>query len=191
MFHRDLDVGEVDVLEIADLGEGRLDEGLRHRTPVLGFQVPVERTAVHPDTDGNPVILCFAGDRLDVHLVADVAGVEPQSLHTGFQRRQSQLVLEMDVGDDRDRAAGHDLRKPLRRLDLVAGDSDDVGTVGGECVHLLEGAVDVGRLGGRHRLDADRGVSAHGDVSDPDLSGWSTGDHAGTTFDVRRGSRWD
>ncbi len=103
--------------------------------------------------------------------LADVAGVEPQLVHAGVERRERQLVLVVDVGDDRQRRAGHDPGQALGRLGLVARATDDVAAGAGQRVDLRERAVDVGRLGGRHRLDADRGVAADGDLADLDLTG--------------------
>jgi hypothetical protein len=174
---RDLDVGEVDVLEVADLLQRRLDQGLGDRRPVTLEQVLVEGTGVdaHPDRDAP--LTRLAGHGLDVLLLADVAGVEAQPLHPRLHRRQGELVLEVDVGDDRHRRAGDDLGQALGGFDVVAGDADDVGSGPAQGVDLGEGAVDVGGLGGGHRLDRDRGAAAHGDIADVDLSGFLAGDH--------------
>ena len=60
-------------------------------------------------------------------------------------------------------------RQPLGRGFLVAGAAHDVAPGGGERVDLRERAVDVGGLGGGHRLHRHRRGSAHRDVTDVDL----------------------
>ena len=77
-------------------------------------------------------------------------------MDAGLDRRQRHLVLVMDVGDHRDRRARHDLGEALGRLLLVAGATDDVAPGRRQRVDLLQRALDVGRLGDRHRLHRDR-----------------------------------
>ncbi len=171
MLHRDLDVREVDLLQVADLDLGRLDQRLGHGRPVLVEEVLVERTGIDPDANRKPAVLGLAGHGLDLVLLADVPGVETQTLHPGLHRGERQPVLVVDVGDDRDRAAGHYLGETLRRLDLVAGDADDVGAGSGEGIDLGQGAVDVGSLGGGHRLNRDRRPAPDGNGADMELTG--------------------
>ena len=120
---------------------------------------------------GTPRSLRLGGHGLDVLGLADVAGVEAQAVHAGLERGQRHLVLVVDVGDDRHRRAGHDLGQALGRLRLVAGAAHDVAPGAGERVDLLQRALDVGRLGDRHRLHRDRRVAADGDRADVDLAG--------------------
>ena len=47
--------------------------------------------------------------------------------------------------------------RALGRLDVVAGDPDDVGAGPGQGIDLSQGAVDVGGLGGAHGLHASPG----------------------------------
>ena len=77
---------------------------------------------------GSPRSLASRRDELDVLGLADVAGVEAQRLHAGFHRGERELVLEVDVGDDRHRRARHDLREPVGRFFLVARAAHDVGS---------------------------------------------------------------
>ena len=84
--------------------------------------------AFTPMRIGRPRSFASLRDELDVLGLADVARVEAQRLHAGLHRRQRELVLEVDVGDDRHRRAGHDLRQPLGRRLLVARAAHDVGS---------------------------------------------------------------
>ena len=111
---------------------------------------------------GTPRSLASLGHLLDLGLLAQVPGVEAQALDARLQGGERHLVVEVDVGDDRDRRAGHDVGQALGGLLLVAGAAHDVGAGGGQRVDLGQGAFHVGGLRRRHRLHRDRGVAAHG-----------------------------
>ncbi len=101
----------------------------------------------------------------------DVAGIQPQAVHAGIEGSQRHLVLVVDVGDDRNRRAGDDLGQTLGRREVVARAPHDVGAGGGKRVDLGEGAVDIGRLGGGHRLHGDGRTATDGNRTDHDLAG--------------------
>ena len=171
--------------EVGELVLGRRHERLGRDAAVLLVQMSGSSdAAVDADADRHAAVLRLARDELDVLGLADVAGVESQRLHAGFERGQRELVLEVDVGDDRHRRAGHDLRETFGRLLLVAGAAHDVAPGRGQRVDLGQRAVDVGGLGRRHRLDRDRRVTTDGDArprraADEDLAG-------GATVELRR-----
>ena len=96
---------------------------------------------------GTPRSLASWRHLLDLRLLAQVAGVEPQALDPRLQGGERHLVVEVDVGDDRHRRPGDDVGQPLGRLLLVAGAAHDVGPGGGQRVDLGQGALDVGGLG--------------------------------------------
>ncbi len=175
--HRDLDVVEVDLAEQVELVHRRRDERLgRDATVLLGHR-GIERTRVDADADRQAAVLGLAGDELDVLGLADVARVEAQRVHARFHRAERELVLEVDVGDDRHRRARHDLRESFGGFLFVARAAHDVATGGRERVDLRERALDVGRLRGGHRLDRDRCVAADGNGADVQLAGDAAGDH--------------
>ena len=168
----DLDVVEVDLLEVGELHAGRLDERLRGGAAVPLVEVGVQRAGVHADADRHAAVLRLAGDELDLLGLAQVARIEPEPLHAGLQRRERHLVR----GSGRRRRSGPGERgtiwaRPSAASLLVAGAAHDVGARAGEGVDLGEGALGVGGLGRRHRLDRDRGVAADRDLADHDLAG--------------------
>jgi len=169
--HRDLDEVEADFVEIPHLHLRALDHGVGGEPAVFFVERRIERATVHADADRHAAVARLAGDRLDVLGLADVAGVEAQTVHAGLERGERHLVLMVDVGDDRDRRTRHDLRQTLGRLFFIARAADDVATGSGERIDLLQGAFDVGGLGDGHRLHADRRVAANCDFPDVDLAG--------------------
>ena len=171
-FHRDLDEVEVDLLEVGDLLQRRLDHRFRcDLAAVLVVQGWIERAAVHPDTDRNTPVLGLARDGLDVLGLADIARIEPKAVYAGLECFECTSVLVMDVSDDRHRRTRHDTGESFRRLGLVARATHDVAAGCGQPVDLLQGRLVIRRLGDRHRLDRDGGTSADRDVTDHDLSG--------------------
>src|SRR5690606_17078714 len=129
----------------------------------------------HPNRDAP--VTCFPGDGLDVCFLANVARIQTQPMYTCLHGGERQLVLEMDVGHDRHRRPRDDLGQSLGGLDVVAGDAHDVRAGTPEGVDLSEGSVDIGRLGGRHRLDGHRGATTHGYVTHLDLAGQLARNH--------------
>ena len=169
--HRDLHVVEADLGEVGQLHAGRLDQGLGGGAAEALVEIGVERAGVDPDADGHAPVLGLGGHLLDLGVLAQVARVEPQALHAGLQGGQGHLVVEVDVGDDRHRRAGHDPGQALGGRLLVAGAPHQVGAGGGQRVDLGQGALGVGRLGGGHRLHGDRGAAADGHPAHVDLAG--------------------
>jgi hypothetical protein len=130
--------------------------------------------AVYADTNRHVAVARFFGHRLDVLGLANVAGVQSQAVHAGLERGEGHLVLVMDVGDDRNRRARHDLRQTFGGFDLVASAAHDIAARGGERVNLLQRAFDVGGLRDGHRLHADRRVAADRHFADVNLAGLAT-----------------
>ena len=174
--HRDLDVVEALLGEEAQLDLGRLDQGLGGGPAVLLVQPGVEGAGVDADADRDAPVLALAGDELDLLRLAEVAGVEPQAVDARLEGGQGHLHVEVDVGHDRHRAAGHDTGQALGGLPLVAGAAHDVGAGRLQGVDLGQGAVDVGGLGDGHRLHGDRGAAADRHRSDHDLAGLPAGE---------------
>ena len=164
-----------DLFEVGQLQSRRLDEGLGRRAAEAFVDIGVQAAGVHADADRHAAVLRLGGDELDLLGLAQVAGVESQTLHAGLEGRERHLDVEVDVGHDRHRRARDDLGESFGGRDLVARAAHDVGALGGQRVDLLQRALDVGRLGRRHRLDRDRSVAADLDGTDGDLAGLATG----------------
>ena len=166
--HRDLDVVESDLLEEGQLVAGRLHQRLGGGTAVLLVEVGVQGPRVDPDADRHAAVTGLGGHLLDLGLLAQVAGVQAQPLHTGFERRERHLVVEVDVGHDRHGRARDDVGQALGRRLLVTGTAHDVRSRRRQCVNLSQCAVDVRRLRRRHRLHRDGGAVADGHPAQSD-----------------------
>ena len=164
--HRDLHVVEPNLVEVRQLPLGGLHQCFRCGSAVLLVQLGVEGPGVHADADRHAARLGLLGHELDVGGLADVAGVEAQALHARLEGGEGEFVLEMDVGDDRHRRARDDPSQALGGWFLVARAAHDVGARARQLVDLGERPLDVGGLGDRHRLHADRRAPADRHVTD-------------------------
>jgi hypothetical protein len=173
--HGDLHVGEVDLFEEPQLVAGRLHQCLGGGAAVLLVQIGVQRPGVDADADGHAAVAGLGGHLLDLRLLAQVARVQAQALHTGFERGQGHFVVEVDVGHDRHGRARDDVGQALGRRLLVAGAAHDVGTGRRQGVNLGQCAVDVRRLGRRHRLHGDGRTVTDGHTAQRDAAGGSSG----------------
>ena len=88
----------------------------------------------------------------------------------GVDRLQRQRVVEVDVGDDRDRRLDHDRAERVDVLLARDGAADDVAAGVRDGADLAQRRLVVGGLGLRHRLDGDRRSAADLDPADVDLS---------------------
>ena len=145
-------------------GDERLDR-VRHLEVV---QVLGQRAGVHADAQrraGRPGAIGDLGDLLGP---ADVARVQADAVRARVDRLQRQRVVEVDVGDDRDRRLAHDR---LERLDVLLprdGAADDVRAGVRDPTDLIHRGLQVGRFGLGHRLDRDRSAPADLDTTDVD-----------------------
>ena len=175
---RDDDLVEIRVDAHLDPFHGRQ----RHRPgriPVFLDDIGAQRPVVQADADGRPVLLALFEEqgelapRLVVVLV-EVARIDPDLFHDGGHG-DGRFRGEMDVGDQRDRAArrahpGLDL--PHMRDILQAGDRDahQLRAGLGQPQRLRHGRIDIIRMGIAHRLDDDRVVSSDEDVTHLDYA---------------------
>jgi hypothetical protein len=129
------------------------------RIPEPLLRVVGERPHVHADADRGTALDRQPHDLTGLHRVGDVSGVQPQLGYSGLDRCERHAVVEVDVGDDRDRGALDDRREARCILGVLAGDPDDLAARHRETVDLLERRVDVRRVGGGHGLNGDRMIA--------------------------------
>ena len=107
--HRHLIVAEIMVLEDPDMVERALDQRLRAGLAIFFEQILLEASGIDPDADRAAIGLGRVDDLADPVGRADVAGIDPQARRAGVRRLERALVVEVDVGDDRDCGRADDL----------------------------------------------------------------------------------
>src|SRR6185436_20209623 len=108
-FDRDFIIAEAVVLEDADVVHRAFDQRLGAGLRVFLEQVPFEAAGVDANADGAAVGAGGGDDFLDPLLGSDVAGVDAQAGGAGVGGFQCTLVVEVDVGNDRDIGRPDDL----------------------------------------------------------------------------------
>jgi len=115
---------------------------------------------------GSEPELTHLGDFL---AAADVARVEADAVGAGVDRFQRQRVVEVDVGDHRDRRFLDDRLQRLGVLLARHRAAHQVSPRVGDLADLLHRRRQVGGLGLGHRLHGDGRAAADRHVADPDL----------------------
>ena len=168
--HRDLEVGEVQALHQLDRLHRGGDQRLDGVVVLELAQVLGQRARVDPDAQRDAELGGALGHLGHLLGAADVAGIEPHAMRTGIERLERQRVVEVDVGDHRDRRLAHDRAQRLDVLLARHGHAHDVGAGLGHAADLGHRGGQVGRLGLGHRLHGDGRSAADRHVSDVDLA---------------------
>src|SRR5436309_1054779 len=163
----DDDVVEVEVLEDLDLAHREVDHALRLVAQVARLAV-TDRAVVHADTDRRPLLFRLLGDLAHAVLVVDVPGVETQLVDLRVERHERKAVVEVDVRDDGQDRASHDLLQRLAAALVRHRDARDLAPCGLQLLDLADRRVDVVRERRAHRLDGDRCAVADRRAADPD-----------------------
>ena len=101
---------------------------------------------------------------------ADIAGIDAQAGGAGLGGLDGALIMEMDVGDDRDLDLLDDVLQRRGRFLVGARDAHDVDAGLFGAADLRDRRLDVGGQRVGHRLHADRGVAADRHIADHDLT---------------------
>ena len=80
---------------------------LRGRPAVFGEDILLYRAGVHADAHRDMMRLDAVRQNTHVLFAADVAGVDAQLMDAVFHRLDGELVIKMDVGDQRNGAGVH------------------------------------------------------------------------------------
>jgi hypothetical protein len=100
---------------------------------------------------------------------------------TGVERLERQGVLEVDIGDQRNRGVGNDVRQRGGGHPVRHGQTDDFATGIGQLLDLAKGGLRIARVAGGHRLHDDRVVTADLDTAQIEHTRLATGsDEHGT-----------
>src|SRR5438132_2672873 len=145
------DVGKVEIFENLNVAHGRFDHRFGRGGPVLLQQILLQRTTVDADANRNFLRLRRAHDFDDPFVLADVAGIQTQLIDAGLERQQRQLVMKVNVCDQRN--FRHSFSNFLERDCSVVvrdGESHDLATRGDHLFNLLYCLIDVGGVSFRH-----------------------------------------
>ena len=133
--------------------------------PYFFKQIFFERAAVDADADRDLLRFGRTDDLANAVDRTDVAGIDAEFVDSRVERLQRELVVKMNVGDDRHFGPFADLVHRGRRIVIGHGDADDLTPRLDHLLDLSDRAVDIGRVGLCHRLHDDRRTAADLDVA--------------------------
>ena len=121
----------------------------------------LQGAGINADTDRDILRFAGVGDRLDAAVIADVAGIDADLIHACGDGLQRELVIKMNVGDDRHRYRFFECGDQPNCLHMRNSGTDDLTSCRFQLLRLCDRAFDI--LGGlvQHRLDTDFSAAAY------------------------------
>ena len=166
---RDLHIVEIEFLKHAHMLHRGRNERLRRNAAVFRQHLVIERSGVDADADGDAPLARRRDDLLDALRPADIAGVDAQCRNALRHRLERELVVKVDVRNERRLDLPYDIAEVLRRRHVGHGDAHNVAARRREFAYLLYRRLRVRRLRIAHGLHGDRRPASDGNISNVDL----------------------
>ena len=125
-----------------------------------------ERSAVHADADRHAAHAASVGDGFYSFGRADVSGIYADLVDSALKRRKGELVIKMNVGDQRNVRVLLNIRNAFRRLFVRNRKAHNVAPRALERENLFDGRGGVCGFCKGHRLNGDRMIGADLDRAD-------------------------
>ena len=160
------DVVEIEFFQQAHMVQCALHHGFRGGGAIFGKDMLFQTAAVHADADGNVLLLAGIHHRLHPVVVANVAGVDADLVHTHVRAGQSRLVVKVDVCHDGDVHRIFDGFDALCICRAGAGHPQDLaaGSFAPFCLSHI--ALNILHWHIEHRLHRNRILAADGHIAD-------------------------
>ena len=134
-----------------------------------------KRTAVDTDADRDVFDTTSIADRLDTVIVTDIAGVNANFIVTKLGTTQRDLVVKMNIRNDRDgESCLLDADNRIRRLHGGNGNAHDVTSRILKRTHLRNRRLGIQGIGVGHGLDGDGVIAADRQAADFHFSAFSS-----------------
>ena len=109
-------------------------------------------------------------------IIADITRVDTQAVGTGICHRQSNLIIKMNISDQRHADLFFDLGKGGHTLHRRRGHTHQISTGIDTSLNLCHRRRHITGVGIGHTLYADRCITTDGDIADMDFFGWAAFD---------------
>jgi hypothetical protein len=106
-----LEVRVVVLVEDVHMAHGRFDQSLGGRLTVLALQVLAQGSRIDADANRDSAIAGRGYHLADLVVAADIAGIDTQAIDAVFRDLECNAMVEVDIGDQRDRACARISRK--------------------------------------------------------------------------------
>ena len=131
------------------------------------FQQPLIQTAaVDADANGDVLVLAHLHHRLHPILPADVAGVDADFAGAALGGGDGQLIIKVNVRNQRQGAFLTDFRKASGRLPIGHGQPGNLTARRRQSANLPKTSLHIRGFGVEHGLDDHRGTAADGHTAD-------------------------
>ena len=140
-----------------------LDETLARHHKLFGLRkivalgnILLERTGVHANANRTPGSARSIDHGIDLGPIADIAGINAELGGTGLNGTNGELMVKVDIGNDRHRRLGTDGAKALERGLGGHAHAYDIATGLRQGANLRKRCLGVGGIGAGHGLDHHR-----------------------------------
>ena len=161
---------KIELVENIDMTQGRFHQGIRGRFAVFFLQVLFQRTGIDADTDRHAAIPCRIDQGTHPIGLADIAGIDTQTVHAQLQHAQGNAVVKMDIGNQRHIDLLADPAKGLGRLHAGHRDTHDVCTGLFQRADLRDRGGHIGGFGIGHALHRNWRVAPYRDIAHHNLT---------------------
>jgi hypothetical protein len=145
-----------------------LKERFRRHAAVFGQYILLQASAVDADADGYALSPAGLRNGAHVRVAADIARIDPDLVGARLGGRDGQLIVEVNVRDNRDGDAVFELSDGARRRHVRHGDAHEFAAGVRKPPDLRCGPGNVPRVRSRHGLHAHRRAAADTYAADAD-----------------------
>ncbi len=150
------DVGKTAVLKVLDEALARHHKLFGLRKIVALGNILLERTGVHADANCAPGSARSIDHGINLGPIADIAGIDAQLGSTSLNGTNGQLVIKVDIGNDRHRRLGTDGAETLKRGLGGHAHAHDIAASLRQRAHLRKRCLGISGIGAGHGLDHHR-----------------------------------
>ena len=153
------DVGKAAVLKVLDEALARHHEFLGLRKPIALGDILLKRAGVHANANRAPSGARSIDHGIDLGPIADIAGVDAQLGGTSLDSANGELMVKVDIGDNRHRRLGTNRAKALERSLGRHAHAHDIAASLRQRAHLRKRCLGISGIGAGHRLNHDRSAT--------------------------------
>ena len=140
-----------------------LDEALARHHELFGLRevvalgnILLKRARVHANANRTARGTRSIDHRVNLGPIADIAGIDAQLGGTGLNGTNGELMVKVDIGDNRHRRLGTDGAEALKRGLGGHAHAHDIAASLRQRAHLRKRCLGISGIGAGHRLDHHR-----------------------------------
>ena len=160
------DIGKTAILKMLDETLTRHHELFGLRKVIALGDILLKRASVHANANRAPSGARGIDHSIDLGPITDVAGIDAELGGTGLNGANGELMVKVDIGNDRHRRLRTNRTKALERSLGGHTHAHNIATRLSECMNLCKRCLGVGGIGAGHGLNHHRSAAAYLHVTD-------------------------